>query len=113
MNRPVGNIEKAFNEEVGRRIQTRRKRCGFSQTALASEIGVHRNSLCHWEQGDAGCPLWMLLRIAYTLQVNYVLLTPGREFVWGKDLERAARERDPLIGAIFERDPQIPVLGAC
>lgn len=113
MNQIDGAVEQRFNAEVGRLIQLRRKDRGFSQTTLAAEIGVHRNTLMRWEDGEASLPLFMILRIAYTLRVTHLALLPGRDMVWGTDLIRAARERDPLDGAQWERDPQLAPTAAC
>lgn len=107
MNQVDGATERKFNEEAGRLIQLRRKHTGFSQTAMALEIGVHRNTLMRWEDGDAGVPLWHLLRIAYVLRVNHLMLLPGRELVWGTEVSAASQERDPIAGVELERDPQI------
>ena len=104
-----GAIEQKFNEEVGRLIQLHRKDCGFSQTVLACEIGVHRNTLMRWEDGDAGVPLWHLMRIAYVLRLGHMIFLPGRELVWGSEAIAASRERDPVASAKWERDPQLPL----
>ncbi len=107
MNAPAGQVEQAFNQEMGSRIACQRKQHGFSQIALAFEIGVHRNTLMRWEDGGASLPTWMLLRIAYVLRISHLVLLPDRDLVWGTALEAAIQERDPVKGVQSERDPQL------
>jgi DNA-binding XRE family transcriptional regulator len=102
----AGTVERAFNEATGLSLLMHRKDQGFSQTALAVEIGVHRNTVMRWETGQAGIPLWHLMRIAYVLRISHLLLLPDRDLVWGIDLERTMSERDPVEGIQQERDPQ-------
>ena len=112
-NQPNGSVQTKFEKALGEQITARRKDSGFTQIALAAEIGVHRNTLSRWEDGDGSPDVWMLLRIAYVLQVNHLLLLPGRELVWGSELPSASLERDPVFGIERERDPQIPLEGTC
>lgn len=113
MNDGCGLIEKAFNKELGIKLQLRRKDAGFSQVTLAVEVGVHRNTLMRWEDGEAGVPVWHLMRIAYVLRCNHFEFLPGREFTWGSKNLAASRERDPVGDIQRERDPQIPLEGSC
>lgn len=108
-----GTLKQSFDADLGRQLEIRRKRAGFSQTELALEIGTHRNTLMRWEAGETGVPVWMLLRIAYVLRISHLLLLPPREAVWGKALGPVMSERDPMAGIQAERDPQIPLEGVC
>lgn len=81
---PAASVtERAFDSEIGRIIESKRKERGISQQMLALSVGVHRNTLCRWESGERGCPLWMLLRIADVLCCNHLVLLPRREYTWG------------------------------
>jgi len=106
-----GRIEATFYREFG--ILLRRKRCqrGWSQQELATEIGVHRNTIARWEAGGEKVNIFMLLRAADILGCQHLLLLPARSFVWGEDLQRLLHERDPhFFGGKkvqAERDPAI------
>ena len=91
----AGEIQTAFNRKLGYKIVQKRKQRGWTQSAMALEIGVHRNTLERWEQGEHVCPPWMLLRIADVLCCSHVLLLPAREYTWGGELRKLERERDP------------------
>ena len=108
MNDHDYSIQDEFNRELGQKVRKARKHAGFSQTDLSLEIGVHRNTVGRWEEGEDSVPLWMLLRIAYTLQVSHLILLPTRELIWGRQLAGFTRERDPLKDIVEERDPQLP-----
>lgn len=107
MNQQNGSVQTKFERELGHLIMTNRKNAGFTQIDLAAEIGVHRNTLSRWEDGDGSPDVWMLLRISYVLQRNHLLFLPGRELVWGSELAQAVEERDPKKGVASERDPQL------
>ena len=107
MNQPNGSVQTNFERALGEQITGRRKVGGFTQIALAAEIGVHRNTLSRWEDGDGSPDVWMLLRIAYVLRMNILVFLPGRELVWGSELAQAVEERDPKKGVASERDPQL------
>jgi DNA-binding XRE family transcriptional regulator len=42
-NRKDGEIEALFYQELGRKLELRRKAQGLTEQALAAELGVHRN----------------------------------------------------------------------
>ena len=107
MNPQAGIVEQKFNQETGRLLVLHRKERGFSQSTLAAEIGVHRNTVARWEDGEAGVPLWHLLKTAYVLRISHLVLLPPRDMVWGLESERASNERDPVDHVEKERDPQL------
>ncbi len=41
-----------FQQAYGLWLESRRRDAGLSQTALAVEIGIHRNTLHRWECGE-------------------------------------------------------------
>jgi len=51
-------------KEIGLRIREARRRCGDSQTALATRIGVSRTTITRYEDGSVKISLRSLLRIA-------------------------------------------------
>lgn len=93
----AGEIQTAFNRELGRKIVETRKARKWTQSALALEIGTHRNTLERWEQGMYSCPLWMLLRIADVLCCNHLHLLPAKKYTWSNELKEFVRERDPQM----------------
>ena len=104
---PDGSVQTHFERALGQKIMSKRRDRGFTQIDLAAEIGVHRNTLSRWEDGDGSPDVWMLLRISYVLRSNILIFLPGRELVWGSALAQAVEERDPKKGVASERDPQL------
>lgn len=105
----AGVIESAFNRELGRKIEAKRKQRKICQQDLAREIGAHRNTLLRWESGEGAPPMWMLLRIADVLCCNHLLLLPDVGLTWGEAI-MVAHERDSkkdLRHALIERDPPL------
>ena len=106
-NRKDGEIEALFYQELGRKLELRRKAQGLTQQALAAELGVHRNEICRWEAGESAMPLWMLMRVADVLSCKPNFLVPSREYTWGIYREHL-RERDPGKKSVAaERDPRL------
>ena len=106
MSPPIrgGELEAAFYQELGRKLELRRKSQKMSQQTLAAELGVHRNTLMRWESGEQKAPLWMLLRIADLLSCNLLFLMPSRDYTGGLYRDYL-RERDPSKKAVQnERD---------
>ena len=67
----------------------------YLQTSLASALGVHRNRVCHWEQGEAIIGLQAAMRVVGVLRCDLNCILPGSSFVWGRncqsDLQFATR----------------------
>lgn len=112
------NHEQQFYAQLGVLIRNKRQARHISQCSLAVAIGVHRNSIRRWEQGEAVNTL-ELLRIAHALSCNHLVLLPpvGSEgpmtalppcrFQRSHDLVREPRISEPaLLKAVrSERDP--------
>ena len=101
------STEARFYAELGRKLKAKRKQRGMSQDDLALLVGIHRNTVSRWEEGDAAVPIWNLLRVCDILCCQHLLLLPAREYIWGKDLEPMQRERDRHMAKAVqaERDP--------
>ena len=56
--------------QIGNRIRTIRKRRGFSQEALASEIGCNSSYLSYIEHGTRCMSIDLFIKIANTLNVS-------------------------------------------
>ena len=65
--------------ELGARVRARRQALGFSQEALAREIGVHWTFLGQVERGQRNLSLHNLLKIAAGLGVDPSELVAGLE----------------------------------
>jgi len=52
---------------LGRAVKAARMRLGYSQEALADELGMHRTQLGHIEQGLKDCRLSTIVRISTAL----------------------------------------------
>jgi DNA-binding XRE family transcriptional regulator len=112
MSQPIrdGELEAAFYQELGRKLELRRHTQGMAQLTLAANLGVHRNTVMRWESGEMKCPLWMLLRAADLLGCNHLFLMPSRDYVWGLYRDYL-RERDPGKKAVQkERDPALKTI---
>ena len=112
MSQPIrdGELEAAFYQELGRKLELRRKAQGMTQQALAAKLGVHRNMVYRWEAGESAVPLWMLLRAADLLGCNHLFLMPSKEYTWGLYRDYL-RERDPGKKAVQnERDPALKTI---
>jgi transcriptional regulator with XRE-family HTH domain len=59
-----------FLRLLGRHIQDRRKRLGYTQQALAQECGCTTNYLAHVEGGMYAPSLGLLRRLAVVLDLN-------------------------------------------
>lgn len=101
-----GAVEAAFYSAFGARLRVLREARQMSQGGLAVELGVHRNTICRWEQGESAIDLWLLMRVADVLSIPHEQLLPARRLVWGES--RYIRERDRARLAIQrERDPEL------
>ena len=109
MARETGPIEFAFNAELGRKLALRRRKCRMTQQAVGAMIGVHRNTIRRFEEGEVGLSVWQFLRVCDVLQCHHLLLLPARGFVWGPELLPLERERDRRMRKAVqaERDPEL------
>lgn len=63
--------------EIGERIKTMRKRCGFTQSELACAVGVTRPTVISWERGVTVPVLYTLKRLSAVLDVTLEWLMEG------------------------------------
>lgn len=70
-------MEKVLYKEVGSRISILRKERGFTQTKLATEIGISRKFLIEIERGEKGFSAEILMRLAKVLNVKGEYIMQG------------------------------------
>ena len=60
---------------LGQRIRELRKLLGLNQLEFGSRLGVTKQSVCNWENGNIQPSIDMLLRIAevYSVSTDYML----------------------------------------
>lgn len=66
-------------ETTGSRIRQRREEIGFTQTDLASALGVKEANVYRWERGDSEPSSRLLRRIVKALDVSADWLLFGKE----------------------------------
>lgn len=71
--------EAGLSFEVGERIRKTRIKRGISQTRLGKMVGVHRNTIWRWEDGDVPMPLWYFLQVCYALGTPYTMMLPNAD----------------------------------
>ncbi|TAK75784.1 MAG: XRE family transcriptional regulator [Dehalococcoidia bacterium] len=69
--------ERAFRQEVGRRLRTRRESLGLTQEEIAWEAGVAQGSISHYEQGKSEIPLGVLIEICRRFGVSPLEIVPS------------------------------------
>lgn len=62
--------DKAFYQQLGRRVAERRKALGLTQTDLAQELGVAQQTMAHYEGGSARIAVSMLPTVSRMLRVS-------------------------------------------
>lgn len=62
--------DKAFYQQLGRRIAERRKAAGLTQTDLAQELGIAQQTMAHYEGGTARIAVAMLPTVARVLATS-------------------------------------------
>jgi transcriptional regulator with XRE-family HTH domain len=77
----IGEMERQYNEEVGRRIRAARKEAGVSLKALAPQVGVSDVQLSCYECGYYRCPPMMLDALAQKFRVPLRQLVPRLNIV--------------------------------
>ena len=80
---PMAATDRRFFKELGARLAQARKAQGFTQEALAAELGIAQQTLAHYEVGRLRVPASMLPALArlLTLPVEELLgvkPTPGK-----------------------------------
>lgn len=99
--------EAEFSYEVGEKIRQKRIQRKMSQTTLAKIIGVHRNSIWRWEDGDVPVPLWYFLQICYALSMPHTMMLPATSVRNTALLNQVEREVLPSFRDLQrERDPR-------
>jgi transcriptional regulator with XRE-family HTH domain len=63
--------------EFGRRIRARREKLGWSQMALAEEVGLHFTYISSVERGERNISLQNIVRLAVALKVDAATLVKG------------------------------------
>jgi transcriptional regulator with XRE-family HTH domain len=98
--------EAEFTFEVGEKIRQKRIQRKMSREALARIVGVHRNSIWRWEEGDAPITMWMFLQICYALSMPHTQMLPGRSVQSSAMLQQLKGEQGIGRRTVqFERDP--------
>lgn len=68
--------EKEFVKEIGSKIGFYRGKCGLSQEKLAEMVGVERNTITRYENGQREPQLHVLVKIAKVFNVHITELLP-------------------------------------
>ena len=68
--------EKEFAKKVGIKIGHYREKSGISQEKLAEMVGVERNTITRYENGQREPKLHVLVEIAKNLNVQIIELLP-------------------------------------
>jgi DNA-binding XRE family transcriptional regulator len=102
------HTEQSFANEFGRLLKKARRQADVSQTGLATAIEVHRNTIEHWERGQAQVTIFDALRIVGVLRIDLNLLLPSTSFTWGRELpQRPPQRYATLRQLVAERDPPL------
>jgi len=79
--------EREFNQLLGKRVETLRKRAGISAAEFARVLEIGRNRLYWYEVGRTPLPIAMLPRIARELDVPVAALIPKNATSCGYSLQ--------------------------
>lgn len=63
--------------EFGRRLRARREKLGWSQMALADEVGLHFTYVSSVERGERNISLQNIVRLAAALGIDPAVLVKG------------------------------------
>ena len=100
--------EDEFSYEVGRLIWKKRIQRKMSRETLAKIVGVHRNSIWRWEEGDCPIPLWYFLQMCYALSMPHTMMLPATSVRNTAILCQVERENLPTRKQVqAERDPRM------
>jgi len=96
----------AVDEEVGRRVRSRRLQQGLSQTELADQIGVTFQQVQKYETGTNRIGASRLERIARTLGVSIPF------FFAGSSNEVTAPDRDASVFGLMQTSDAVRIVKA-
>jgi HTH-type transcriptional regulator/antitoxin HipB len=65
--------------DLGAVIRQQRKKRGFSQVALAKEVGVHQPKISAVEKGAPGVRIGLILQILRTMDLEIAVTAPSRK----------------------------------
>ena len=88
---------------LSQRIHLARRHAGFSQRALADEVGVQRSAVSHWESGKQPTTA-NLGRVALITEVNFEWLATGRGVMTLS--EQVRMDSIPAAHGLLVEDPQ-------
>ena len=74
--RTKSDEENLFNQELGRRIETLRKKSGMTTAEVADAIGIWNSTLYFIEIGKTRCSLFLLIKFAKLFRV------PVESLIW-------------------------------
>ncbi len=94
--------DKAFYEQLGRRIAEARKAAGITQVELAQALGVAQQTMAHYEGGVSRIPVALLPVVARSVGVSIDTLLGEDERRGGK------RGPPPKLQQQLERITQLP-----
>lgn len=80
--------DKAFYEQLGRRIAEARKVAGITQVELAKTLGIAQQTLAHYEGGVSRLPIALLPAVAKAIGSPI-------EALLGEELKRSSGKRGP------------------
>ena len=108
-------MDTQLNKELGNRISELRRANGFTQDALAQELGILKPTLSSYEIGRRALPLDLLIRLSNLFKIstdellstefNYSITKPGPKSKLEKQLElirHLSKEKQKAIGTILD-----------
>ena len=66
----VASLVREGQPDIGQNLRTYRKRCGFTQKALAKALGVTTQAVSRWERGNCYPDLLLLPKIAAYFDIS-------------------------------------------
>ncbi|MBQ5439545.1 MAG: helix-turn-helix domain-containing protein, partial [Clostridia bacterium] len=100
MKNKVHNYPNPDLVETGEKIRALRESSGMSQEQLAELVGVSKNSIHRYENGNVEMKMIIMFKIAFALEVSPYELAPAHYRV--RNIEYAV-----IRGGITDRDEQI------
>ena len=88
--------------DLGAAIKQERKSRGFSQAALAKEVGVHQPKISEVERGAPGVRVGLVLQILRTLDLEVTIGTPSTVPTPIKHRQKQPAEHDFDLSAIAD-----------
>jgi transcriptional regulator with XRE-family HTH domain len=102
---PVAATDKAYYQQLGRRIAERRKALGMNQTQLADLLGVAQQTMAHYEGGVARVAVAMLPTLCEALGLSL-------EELLGVEAKKAAKPAPKKRGPTPRIQQQIEAVRA-